>query len=68
MSDTAILLLKTFETLSPAEQHTLLVELLRRSGELPDTVVTDDDLVGLADQLFQMLDAEDDHGADTNKG
>ena len=43
----------------PQEQHEVLTEMLRRSGELPETVLTDDHLVGLADDLFQALDAEE---------
>jgi len=59
MTETATQLLATFESLPPKEQHELLTEMLRRSGELPDGIVTDDDLVGIADGLFQALDAEE---------
>ncbi|MFO7904932.1 MAG: hypothetical protein ACQESR_20360 [Planctomycetota bacterium] len=49
------------------EQHELLIAMLRRSGELPDTIVSDDQLVGIAEELFQTLDAEesDDEDADS---
>ncbi len=59
MSETAAQLLATFDSLAPQEQHELLTEMLRRSGELPDTFLTDDHLVGLADDMFQALDAEE---------
>jgi hypothetical protein len=59
MSETAAQLLATFDSLPPQEQHELLTEMLRRSGELPETLLTDDQLVGLADDLFQALDAEE---------
>jgi hypothetical protein len=62
MSDTATQLLATFQSLPPKEQHELLVTLLRRSGELPDTIVSDDQLVAIADELFQTLDAEELNG------
>ncbi len=59
MSETAALLLATFDSLPPQEQHELLTEMLRRSGELPETFLNDGHLVGLADGLFQALDAEE---------
>ena len=62
MSETAAKLLATFDSLKPQEQHELLAELLRRSGELPDTFLTDDHLIGLADELFQALDVEESDG------
>ena len=68
MSETATQLLATFESLPPKEQHELLIAMLRRSGELPDTVVTDDQLVGIADELFQTLDAEESNGNDADAG
>lgn len=64
MSDTAAQLLATFELLPPNERHELLVAMLRRSGELQDRALTDDELTGVADELFQSLDAResrDDH-------
>ena len=59
MTDTASQLLATFESLPASEQHELLIAMLRRSGELPNTVVTEDQLTGIADELFQALDAEE---------
>jgi len=64
MSDTATQLLATFQSLPANEQHELLIVMLRRGGELPDTVVLDDQLVDMADELFQTLDAEESNGDD----
>ena len=66
MSETATQLLATFESLTASEQHELLIAMLRRSGELPDTIVSDDQLVGIADELFQTLDAEESNGDDAD--
>jgi len=66
MSETATQLLATFESLPAKEQHELLIAMLRRSGELPDTILSDDQLVGIADELFQTLDAEESNGDDTD--
>jgi len=65
MTNTASQLLATFESLPASEQHELLIAMLRRSGELPNTVVTEDQLAGIADELFQALDAEESDGDDT---
>ena len=62
MPETADPSLATFNLLAPQEQH----ELLQRSGELPDTVLSDDHLVGLADNVFQALDAEESYGGNSN--
>ena len=59
MTETAAQLLATFELLKPEEKHQLLTEMLRRSGELPDTFLSDDDFIRFADGLFQTLDAEE---------
>jgi hypothetical protein len=66
MSDTASQLLATFETLPATEQHEIVTQLLRRTLALPDTPLSDDDLTSVADDLFQMLDAEESHGDDAN--
>lgn len=66
MSDAASQLLATFESLPANEQHELLIAMLRRSGELPDTIVSDDQLVEIADELFQTLDAEESDGDVSN--
>lgn len=62
MSETASQLMATFESLPMREQHELLTAMLRSSGELPATLLADDHLVGLADELFQALDAEESDG------
>ena len=64
MSEIASQLLATFDSLPPQEQHELLTAMLRRSGELPDSGLSDDGLVGLADDLFQTLDAEEANSED----
>ena len=68
MSDTTAQLLSTCESLPEREQHELLVAMLRRSGELPDTLVSDDQLLGIADELFQSLDAEESNGNHADPG
>ena len=68
MSDTATQLLATFESLPEKEQHELLIAMLRRSGELPETMLSDDQLVVIADDLFQSLDAEESNGSDADPG
>ena len=62
MSETTAQLMATFDSLPTQEQHEVLTEMLRRSGELPATLLEDDQLVGLADELFQALDAEESNG------
>ncbi len=59
MTETAAQLLATFESLPPEEKHELLTEMLRRSGELPESFLSEDNYVELADELFQILDAEE---------
>ncbi|WP_164101871.1 hypothetical protein [Candidatus Laterigemmans baculatus] len=65
MSKTAEQLLATFESLPPNEQHELLVAMLRRSGELQSAALNDDALTGVADELFQTLDASESRDNDT---
>ncbi len=62
MSGSATQLLATFQSLSPEERHDVMVLLLRESGELPDTYVSDDQLVAIADELFEALDVEESNG------
>lgn len=59
MSNNAAQIVATFGTLPRAEQHAVLVELLRTAEELPDSLLGDEHLVTLADALFQQLDAEE---------
>ena len=58
MSNAAAQLVAAFESLPPKEQHEVMTVLLKRSGELLDHQLSDNDLVGLADELFQTLDAD----------
>lgn len=62
MTKAASQLLATFATLDPREQHEVLTTLLRRTGGPPELPLSDDDLVAVADDLFQMLDAEEADG------
>jgi hypothetical protein len=55
MSDAAHTLLKAFEALSPAEQHEVAVEILRRTPAVADEEM----LLQAADDLFQLYDAEE---------
>lgn len=59
MSKLTALILESFDSLPPNEQHEVLTEMLRRARELPEDFLTDEQLVGLADDLFQALDAEE---------
>ncbi|MFO1007010.1 MAG: hypothetical protein U0929_13705 [Planctomycetaceae bacterium] len=59
MTNAATQLLATFDSLPPQEQHEVVTALLQRCGELPDRMLHEDELVGLADELFQTLDAEE---------
>ena len=59
MTEAAAQLLATFDLLPPEEQHQLVAELLRRTGELPGHPLKDEHLTILADNLFQQLDREE---------
>ncbi len=52
-------LLESFDRLDPAEQHSVVVSLLRRAMRLPLAPLTDDDLCGIADDQFSSLDGEE---------
>ena len=65
MSDTADKLLETFESLPESEQHEVAIAILRRIGDLPEYSVTDDQLVNVAEELFQSLDAEESNGSNS---
>jgi hypothetical protein len=47
------------DRLDPIEQHAVVVSLIRRTGELPTEPLTDDELCGIADDLFASLDDEE---------
>lgn len=66
MSDAAYQLLANFDALPVKEQHEVLVEILRRCRESTDGIVSDDQLVGIADELFQVLDAKESDGDDAD--
>ena len=50
---------QAFDRLDPIEQHAVVVSLIRRTGELPTEPLTDDDLCGIAEDLFASLDDEE---------
>ena len=62
MSDIALQLIATFESLPASEQHEVVTQLLRRMSILPNTPLSNDDLTAVADDLFQSLDAEEANG------
>jgi hypothetical protein len=59
MSEIASQILAQFETLPPQEQHGLLTEMLRRSGDVSAEMLRDDQLLAIADERFQAIDAEE---------
>jgi len=59
MTENASKILESFESLDPIEQHTVVVSLIRRTGELPTAPSSDNDLCGIADDLFASLDDEE---------
>jgi hypothetical protein len=63
MSETATQLLNTFASLSAEEQHEVMLALIRSSGELPSSALSDDELVSLAETVFLTLDAEEANGS-----
>lgn len=65
MSEVATQILESFDTLPPDEQHKVVTEMLRRLGELQENSVTDEQLLGLADEAFLALDREERDEPDT---
>ncbi|MEZ6138745.1 MAG: hypothetical protein R3C53_27990 [Pirellulaceae bacterium] len=59
MTENASKILESFDRLDPVEQHSVVVSLLRRAGELPSAPLTEADLCGIADDLFSSLDDEE---------
>ncbi|MFM7317629.1 MAG: hypothetical protein ACKO5E_11835 [bacterium] len=59
MSETASQLLQAFALLPPGEQHELLIALIRQSRDWPEFSLNDEQLVAVADELFQALDSEE---------
>jgi hypothetical protein len=68
MSETAAQLLSAFSSLSEAEQHEVMIALLRQSGELPGSVMGGDQLVALAEEVFLSLEAEETSGTKDSQG
>ncbi len=64
MTDKATKILESFDQLAPEEQHSVVVSLLKRTGELPSIALTDDELCGIADELFSSLDDSEDGNRD----
>ena len=60
MTDSASQLLSAFDALNPDERHEVFVALLRRVLNETPPEVSDDDLVGAAEELFLQLDAAED--------
>lgn len=63
MSTDAHNLLNAFDSLQPAEQQLVAVEILRRSVATDD--LANDTLDGLAAEVFQRYDAEESSGAES---
>jgi hypothetical protein len=63
MSTDANNLLNAFDSLQPAEQQFVAVEILRRS--IVTDELTTDTLDGLAAEVFQRYDAEESQGAES---
>jgi mRNA interferase MazF len=59
MTDNASKILETFDRLDPSEQHSVVVSLVRRAGELPSSPLTDDEVCGIAVELFSSMDDEE---------
>jgi hypothetical protein len=53
-------LLRSFERLPLQEQQAVAVEILRRSVRQQVPLLDDEELVGIADQLFVTLDERED--------
>ena len=56
MATTVEQILQSFEALPETDQQRLVIELLRRSANTP---LSDDELVGAADEVFQGYDREE---------
>jgi hypothetical protein len=56
-------LLHSFEQLGDVDKREIVSELLRRSTEIDTPPLSDEELVGAAEELFLQLDREEAHGA-----
>jgi hypothetical protein len=55
--------IQSFHGLPPAEQHLVLVEICRAAAKWASEPQTDEDLICQADELFSLLDEqEEQHG------
>lgn len=54
--------IQAFEELGKAEQHQVLVQLLKRSIKEPYSLPGDDEFCGFADEIFLELDRDEDLG------
>jgi hypothetical protein len=63
MSTDAHNLLNAFDSLEPAEQQYVAVEILRRSVSMDE--LTNETFDGLAAEVFQHYDAEESSGAES---
>ena len=61
MTENAIKILESFDQLNPEEQHSVVVSLLKRAGELPSVALADQKLCAIAEELFSSMDNEE-HG------
>jgi hypothetical protein len=59
MTENSRKILEPFDRLDPIEQHSVVVSLIRRTGELPTAPLKDDGLCGITDDLFASLDDEE---------
>jgi hypothetical protein len=62
MSTAARQLIESFEALPEADQHEVLVELLRHTFESSYSTPSDEELLLAADQIFQELDQREAQG------
>ncbi len=60
MTDSANQLLSAFDALNPGERHEVFVALLRRVLNDAPSEVSEEGLVGVAEELFLELDAAED--------
>ena len=62
MSNSAHNLLTSFDALPEVDQHEVLVELLRRMAESKFQSPSDDELLLVADMVFQEFDRQEEFG------
>lgn len=62
MTNAAKQLIDSFEALPEQEKHQVLAQLLRRLMDTPYSSVTDEELTGAADLVFQDYDRRENQG------